>query len=99
MANMTKIKQSERSRTGNKPRPELPWNVVLHNDWNNSMPKVVLILKKVIPGMTYRRATKIMYEAHTKGRATVKRCHKELAELYKEQLQGEGLSVSLEPAR
>jgi hypothetical protein len=27
----------------------------------------------------------------------VKSCHKELAELYKERLLGEGLSVSIEP--
>lgn len=93
-----KVKRKQRSQTGNKPRAEPPWNVVLHNDWNNSMPHVVLVLKKVIPGMTYKRATKIMWEAHSRGKATVKRCHKELAELYRERLEGEGLSISLEPA-
>lgn len=95
----TRTRRGQRSKTGGKPRAEPPWNVVLHNDWNNSMPHVVLVLKKVIPGMSYKRATKIMWEAHTRGKATVKRCHKELAELYKEQLQAKGLSVSLEPAR
>ena len=30
-----------------------------------------------------------MYEAHSNGRAVVKRCHKEPAELYKKRLQGE----------
>ena len=40
-----------------------------------------------------------MYEAHLNGRAAAKRCHKELAELYRERLQGEGLAASLEPAR
>ena len=63
------------------------------------MPGVILILKKTIPGMGLKRATAIMYQAHLSGRAVVKRCHKELAELYKERLQGEGLTVSLEPAR
>ncbi len=63
------------------------------------MPRVVLVLKKAIPGMSIKKATTIMYEAHSTGRAVVKRCHKELAELYKERLQGEGLTVSLEPAR
>ena len=62
------------------------------------MPRVVLILRKVLPGMSIGRARKIMYEAHSSGRAVVKRCHKELAELYKERLQGEGLTISLEPA-
>ena len=94
-----KIKDSKRTRTARKPRTEPPWNVVLHNDWNNSMPHVVLVLKKVVPGMTYKKAIKVMWEAHSKGKATVKRCHKELAELYKERLQAEGLSISLEPAR
>lgn len=95
----TKTKQAQKTRTGNKALTEPPWNVILHNDWENSMPRVVLILKKAIPGMSIRRATAIMYEAHSTGRAVVKRCHKELAELYKERLHEERLTVSLEPAR
>ena len=94
----TKIKKDERTRTGNKTKRELPWNVILHNDWDNSMPRVVIILKKVIPGMTLAKATKIMYEAHTSGQALVKSCHKELAELYEERLQGEGLAATIEPS-
>ena len=90
--------REKRSRTGNKARPELPWNVILHNDWNNSMPRVVVVLKKVIPGMTYKKAAGIMYEAHKNGRAVAKSCHKELAELYEERLRGKGLSASIEPA-
>jgi ATP-dependent Clp protease adaptor protein ClpS len=69
----------------------------LHNDWENSMPKVVWVLVKVVPGMTIKRATGVMWEAHTKGKAVVKRCHKELAELYEERLQKEGLTASIEP--
>jgi ATP-dependent Clp protease adaptor protein ClpS len=94
----TKIKKEERTRTRNKGKPELPWHVLLHNDWDNSMPRVVIILKKVIPGMTLKKATRIMYEAHSTGQAVVKSCHKELAELYQERLQGEGLTVSIEPS-
>ncbi len=94
----TKIMKEERTRTRNKAKPELPWNVILHNDWENSMPRVVIILKKVIPGMTLKNATRIMYEAHSTGQALVKSCHKELAELYEERLQAEGLTVSIEPA-
>lgn len=60
---------------------------------------MILGLRKVIPEMTLKSATKISWEAHCKGRAVVKRCHKELAELYKDLLQGEGLTVSLEPVR
>ena len=93
----TKIKRAEGTLTGSKSKPDLPWNVVLHNDWENSMPQVVVILKKVIPGMTLKKATKIMWEAHTAGKALVKSCHKELAELYEERLLGQGLTVSIEP--
>ncbi len=96
---VTKTKQAETTRTGKKAGTEPPWNVVLHNDWENSMLRVALILKKVIPGMSIKKATALMYEAHSTGRAVVKRYHKELAELYKERLQGEGLTISLEPAR
>ncbi len=94
----TKIKKEKRTRTGNKAKPELPWKVILHNDWDNSMPRVVIILKKIIPGMTLAKATTIMIEAHTSGQALVKSCHKELAELYEELLKAEGLSVSIEPS-
>jgi ATP-dependent Clp protease adaptor protein ClpS len=94
----TEIKKDKRTRTGNKPEPDLTWNVILHNDWENSMPRVVIILKKIIPGMTLKKATRIMYEAHTTGQAVVKSCHKELAELYQERLQKERLTVSIERA-
>ncbi len=94
----TKIKKDRRTRKGNKAKPALPWNIVLHNDWDNSMPRVVIVLKRTIPGMTFKKAARIMYEAHTNGQATVKSCHKELAELYKERLQSERLTVSLEPS-
>ena len=94
----TKPKKVERSRTGIKAKPEPPWNVLLHNDWNNSMPRVVVVLKKVVPGMTLKKATRIMLKAHRSGQAVVKSCHKELAELYMERLQEEGLTVSIEPA-
>ena len=95
----TNIKEGREKQTGKKARTEPPWNVILHNDWENSMPRVILILMKAIPGMSLKKATAIMYEAHLTGRAVVKRCHKELAELYKERLQGKGLTISLEPTR
>ncbi len=93
----TQIKRAEGTRTRSKAKPDLPWNVILHNDWENSMPRVVVILKKVIPGMTLKKATRIMWDAHTAGKALVKSCHKELAELYEERLLAKGLTVSIEP--
>jgi ATP-dependent Clp protease adapter protein ClpS len=94
----TKVKRAETTRSVVETKPDLPWNVILHNDWDNSMVRVVIVLKKVIPGMTLKKATAIMYAAHTCGQALVKSCHKELAELYEERLLAEGLTVSIEPA-
>ncbi len=88
-----KTKKDKGKRTRTNVRPEPPWNVVLHNDWENSMPRVVVVLKKIILGMTFKRATRIMREAHRSGQAVAKRCHKELAELYKELLQKVGLTI------
>ncbi len=93
----TKHRKEERARTRREAKPEAPWNVVLHNDWDNSMPRVVLVLNRIVPGMTLKKAMRIMWEAYTTGKAAVKSCHKELAELYKERLLGKGLSCSIEP--
>lgn len=93
-----KTGREQKQQTGRENSTEPPWNILLHNDWDNSMPRVVVVLKKVLPGMTITRAIGIMYEAHSSGRAVVKRCHKELAELYKELLEAEGLRITLEPA-
>lgn len=85
-------------RTKRKSRTEPPYNVLLHNDWDNSMPRVVIVLKKTIPGMTVVKATLLMYEAHSHGQAVVKSCHRELAEMYEERLLAEGLTVSIDKA-
>jgi ATP-dependent Clp protease adaptor protein ClpS len=94
--------QTERkhgTQTENKHRTEPPWNVIFHNEWENPLRRVILVMRKVIPEMTLKRATKTAWEAHCKGRAVVKRCHKELAELHGNLLQAEELIVSLEPVR
>ncbi len=95
----TKTRRAEKVRTGEESRTEPPWNVILHNDWENSMTRVIWVLVRVIPGMSVKKATKIMWEAHTKGKAVAKSCHKELAELYEERLREKGLTVTIEPAR
>ena len=76
---------------------EPPYKVILHNDDYTPMEHVVAVLQTVIPRMSVRRAVDIMLEAHTKGKAVVTKCHKELAELYQESLQNEGLLASIEP--
>ena len=81
----TKAGRARQTTTEDRVRPELPCNVVLHNSWH-PMSWVVYALVKSIPGTPVKRAVKIMWEAHTKGRAVAKTCHRELAELYEERL-------------
>ena len=76
---------------------EPPYKVILHNDDFTPMEHVVATLRKVIPRMSTRQAVDIMIEAHTKGKAVATKCHKELAELYMEGLNNEGLIASIEP--
>ena len=85
------------SRPGSKARTEPPWNVVLHDD-RNPINRVVWRLWRTIPDMSMKRATRVTWEAHTRGRAVAKTCHRELAELYEEHLRAKGLTVSVEPA-
>jgi ATP-dependent Clp protease adapter protein ClpS len=93
----TKTPRAEEVRTGEETRTEPPWNVILHNSWH-PMSWVVCALVRSIPGTTIKKATQIMWTAHTKGQAVAKSCHKELAELYEERLREKGLTVSIEPA-
>ena len=86
-----------RERTRRKMATEPPYKVILHNDDHTPMDHVVITLRKIIPRMSLRRAVSIMLEAHTKGKAIVTKCHKELAELYQEGLLSEGLIATIEP--
>lgn len=95
----TRIKRSESTRTSRKARTEPPYNVLLHNDWENAFQNVIFSLRRAIPGMTFKKATVITYTAHTQGQALVKSCHKELAELYQERMLAEGLTATIEPAK
>ncbi len=98
---MTLLEQSTETvpkrRTEREFTTEPPYKVVLHNDDYTPMEHVIKVLRKVIPRMNMRRAVSIMLEAHTKGKAVVTKCHKELAELYQENLRSEGLIATIEP--
>jgi ATP-dependent Clp protease adaptor protein ClpS len=48
--------------------------------------------------MIVKKATRVMWEAHTKGQAVAQTCHEELAELYEDRLREKGLITSIEPA-
>jgi ATP-dependent Clp protease adaptor protein ClpS len=86
-----------REKTKRRATQDPPYKVLLHNDDYTPMEHVVDVLRKVIPRMSLPRAVSIMLEAHTKGKAVVTKCHKELAELYREGLQNEGLISTIEP--
>ena len=86
-----------RRRTQRRAAQEPPYKVILHNDDYTPMEHVVAALRKVIPRMSPQRAVAIMLEAHTRGKAVVTKCHKELAELYREGLKAEGLTSTIEP--
>lgn len=98
LMSLTKPHRPPEHRAADKKSPEPPWSVILHNDWINGMGRVVCVLKKSIPGMTIKKATRIMWTAHTEGRAVVKSCHKEPAELYEERLKAKKLTATIEPA-
>ncbi len=75
-----------------------PYAVVLHNDDVNEMVYVVRCLLRCVPGLTVEKATEIMLEAHFHGQAIVIVCPLELAELYRERLEGCGLTATIEKA-
>ncbi len=76
-----------------------PYLVILHNDDHNEMFYVVGALLKSVPGLSRRRAMQIMLQAHFTGKAVVTTCPLELAELYRDRLQGFGLTATIEKAR
>jgi ATP-dependent Clp protease adaptor protein ClpS len=55
-------------------------------------------LLKSVPTIGPTRATRIMLEAHNKGKAVVTTCPLELAELYRDRLESFGLTATIEKA-
>ncbi len=94
----TKAKDAKGTWSGEKVSTEPPWNVMLHND-DTPINRVVYRLWRIIPGMSVKKATRVTWEAHTRGKAVAKTCHKELAEFYEERLREKCLTASIEPAR
>lgn len=75
-----------------------PYKVILHNDDHNDMLYVVQCLMKTVPRLGAARATRIMLEAHNRGKAVVTTCPLELAELYRDRLESFGLTATIEKA-
>lgn len=72
------------------------WSVVLHNDDYNTMSYVVTCLLNTVRVLSEERATEIMYEAHTQGRARVVTCPLEVAEFYRDRLESLVLTATIE---
>lgn len=83
-----------------KPKPPgmlPPWKVLLHNDDNNEMMFVVRTVMELTP-LKEPDAVLRTIEAHETGVALLLVTHKERAELYQDQFESKGLTVTIEPA-
>jgi ATP-dependent Clp protease adaptor protein ClpS len=76
---------------------EKNWNVIVWNDPVNLMSWVVFVFMKVL-GFNKQKAAKHMLEVHQLGKSLVATESREKAELYHEQIQAHGLSVTIEAA-
>jgi ATP-dependent Clp protease adaptor protein ClpS len=79
------------------PQPLPPWRVLLHNDDKNSFDYVISTIMELTP-LNEQDAELRTREADDTGVALLLVTHKERAELYKEQFESKGLTVSIEPA-
>ena len=93
-----KPKRSAKSAPKQKPPQMLPpWKVLLHNDDKNEMGFVVVTIVELTT-LNEQDAKQRTMEAHETGVAMLVTTHKERAELYKDQFESKGLTVSIEPA-
>jgi ATP-dependent Clp protease adaptor protein ClpS len=75
-----------------------PYAVILHNDDHNSMDHVVQSLLACVPELEAEEAIQVMLTAHEEGQARVIRCPLERAELYRDRLEAQGLTATIEKA-
>jgi ATP-dependent Clp protease adaptor protein ClpS len=99
-----KPKRSSKGGTATKPAPKKdppgqlpPWKVLLHNDDKNDVGHVIGTIVELTP-LNKQEAELRTKEAHRTGVALLLTTHKERAELYQDQFQSKGLTVSIEPA-
>lgn len=70
------------------------WKVVVLNDNHNTFEGVAFTLATVLPNVDYDKGMTMANKIHHEGRAVVWSGHKELAELYHEQLGAKGLTMA-----
>jgi ATP-dependent Clp protease adapter protein ClpS len=93
-------KPKRAGKTKPKPRPPQmlpPWKVLLHNDDKNEVGFVVTTIVELTT-LNEQDAKQRTMEAHETGVALLLTTHKERAELYKDQFESKGLTVTIEPA-
>lgn len=73
------------------------WKVLLHNDDKNAVDFVIVTIVELTP-LNKQEAELRTKEADQTGVALLLTTHKEKAELYEEQFQSKGLTVTIEPA-
>ena len=93
MATLTPPRERERTRgpgsgTGDASR------VIVLNDDHNTFDGVAFALAAVLPGVDFDRGMSFANRIHNSGQALVWSGHRELAELYWEQLNGHGLTMA-----
>jgi ATP-dependent Clp protease adaptor protein ClpS len=97
-ATATQTRKSSRVAPKKKPPGHLPpWKVLLHNDDKNDMKFVVDTIVDLTP-LNAQDAETRTKEANDTGVALLLVTHKERAELYKDQFESKGLTVTIEPA-
>src|SRR5688572_14285230 len=93
-----KPKRATKSAPKQKPPQMLPpWKVLLHNDDKNDIVHVVHTIMELTT-LKEQDAKLRTKEAHETGVALLLTTHKERAELYKDQFESKGLTVTIEPA-
>ncbi len=85
------------SPTKKPPQMLPPWKVLLHNDDKNEMGFVIVTIVELTT-LNEQDAKLRTVEAHETGVALLLTTHKERAELYKDQFESKGLTVTIEPA-
>ena len=85
----------ESTETKVKDAFEKHWNVIVWNDPVNLMSYVTFVFMKVL-AFTKEKATRHMLEVHRQGKSVVATETRERAELFHQQIQAHGLSVTIE---